>query len=59
MGNEDKRGRKKEKEGRGFGRLPSFFFPSFLLVFLMAAYVTSRAKARVGWENQEKERKVC
>ena len=29
----DKRGRKKEKEGRGFGRLPSFFFPHFSLVF--------------------------
>ena len=28
--NEDKRGRKKEKEGRGFGELPSFFFPAFL-----------------------------
>ena len=26
----DKKGRKKEKEGRGFGRLPSFFFPPFL-----------------------------
>ena len=25
--------RKKEKEGRGFGRLPSIFFPHFLLVF--------------------------
>ena len=25
---------KKEKEGMGFGRLPSFFFPPFLLVFL-------------------------
>ena len=33
--NKDKRGRKKEKEGRGFGRLPSFFFPPFLLVSLM------------------------
>ena len=30
VGNEDKGGRKKEKEGRDFGRLPSF-----LLVFLM------------------------
>ena len=32
-GNKNKRGQKKEKEGRGFGRLPSFFFPSFLFVF--------------------------
>ena len=23
------------KEGRGFGRLPSFFFPPFLFIFLM------------------------
>ena len=28
----NKRGRKKEKEGRGFGRLPSFSFPPFLLI---------------------------
>ena len=27
-----------EKEGRGFGGLPSFFFPPFLLVFLMIVY---------------------
>ena len=32
VGNKDKRGRKKEKEGWGFGRLPSFFFPPFSLV---------------------------
>ena len=36
-GNKNKRGRKKEekgkKEGRGFGRLPSFFFPPFLFVY--------------------------
>ena len=32
-GSGDKKGRKKEKEGRGFGRLPSFFFPPFLFVF--------------------------
>ena len=32
VGNKNKRGRKKEKEGRGFGRLPSFFFV-FLTVF--------------------------
>ena len=32
-GSRDKKGRKKEKEGRGFGRLPSFFFPPFLFVF--------------------------
>ena len=32
VGNKDKRGRKKEKEGRGFEELPSFFFPPFLLV---------------------------
>ena len=32
IGNKDKRGRKKEKEGRGFGRLPSFIFLPFLLV---------------------------
>ena len=31
VGNKDKRGRNKEKEGRGFGRLPSF---SFILFFL-------------------------
>ena len=29
-GSKDKKGRKKEKEGRGFGRLPSFLFPPFL-----------------------------
>ena len=33
VGNKDKRGRKKEIEGRGLGRLPSFFFPPFLFVF--------------------------
>ena len=32
VGNNDKKGRKKEKEARGFGRLPSFLFPLFLLV---------------------------
>ena len=31
--NKNKRGRKNEKEGRGFGRLPSFFFSPFLFVF--------------------------
>ena len=31
VGNKDKRGREKEKEGRGFGRSPSFFFPPFCL----------------------------
>ena len=30
VGNKNKRGLKKEKEGRGFERLPSFFFPPFL-----------------------------
>ena len=34
VGGRDKRGRKEEKEGRGFGRLPSFFFPSFFVCFL-------------------------
>ena len=34
LGNKIKRGRKKEKEGRSFGKLPSFFFPPFLFVFL-------------------------
>ena len=34
VGNENKRERKKEKERRGFGRLPSFFFPPFLFVLL-------------------------
>ena len=33
VGYTDKRGRKKEKEGRGFGRLPYFFFPPSLCVF--------------------------
>ena len=32
MSNKDKRGQKEEKEGRGFGKLPSFFFPPFLLI---------------------------
>ena len=32
VGSKDKKERKKEKEGRGFGRLPSFFYPPFLLV---------------------------
>ena len=32
VGNKDKRGRKKEKEGRGFGRLP-FFLSSFFVGF--------------------------
>ena len=32
MGNKDKEGRKKEKEGRGFGRLPSSFFLSSFFV---------------------------
>ena len=35
VGYKDERGRKKEKEGRGFGRLPYFFFtPFFLSPFL-------------------------
>ena len=38
VGNKDKRGWKKEKEGRGFGGLLSFFFPPFLLVFLMIVW---------------------
>ena len=33
VANKDKRERKKGNEGRGFGRLPSFYFPSFLFVF--------------------------
>ena len=33
VGNKNKRVRKKEKEGRGFRRSPSFFFPPFLFVF--------------------------
>ena len=33
MENKNKRGRIKEKEGRGFGRLPSFFIPPFLFFF--------------------------
>ena len=32
VGNNDKRGRKIEKEGRGFGRLPHFFYPPIFLV---------------------------
>ena len=32
VGNKDKRRQKKEKEGRSFGRLPSFFFPPFFFV---------------------------
>ena len=32
VGNKDKRGRKEEKEGRGFRRLSSFFFPPFLFL---------------------------
>ena len=39
VGNKNKRGRKKEKEGRGFGRLPSFFFPPFLFVFLTICFL--------------------
>ena len=39
VGNKNKRGRKKEKEGRGFGRLPSFFFPPFLFVFLTVCFL--------------------
>ena len=31
VGNKDKWGRKEEKEGRGFGKLPSFCFSTFLL----------------------------
>ena len=31
VGNKDKRGRMEEREGRGFGMLPSFFFPPFCL----------------------------
>ena len=34
VGDKNKKGRKKEKEGKGFGRLPSFFFPPFLFIFL-------------------------
>ena len=40
-GSRDKKGRKKEKEGRGFGRLPSFFFPPFLFVFTKLFFSTS------------------
>ena len=39
VGNKNKRWRKKEKEGRGFGRLPSFFFPPFLFVFLTVCFL--------------------
>ena len=39
VGNKNKRVRKKEKEGRGFGRLPSFFFPTFLFVFLTVCFL--------------------
>ena len=35
----NKKGRKKEKEGRGFGRLPSFFSPPFLFVFLTVCFL--------------------
>ena len=37
-GNKNKRGRKKEEEGRGFQRLPAFFFPPFLFVFLTVSF---------------------
>ena len=33
VGGRDKRGRKKEKEGRSFRRLPSLYFSPFLFVF--------------------------
>ena len=39
VGDKNKKGRKKEKEGRGFGRLPSFFFPPFLFVFLTVCFL--------------------
>ena len=39
VGNKNKRGRKKEKEGRGFGRLPSSFFLPFLFVFLTVCFL--------------------
>ena len=35
VGNKNKRGPKKEKEGRCFGRLPSFFFTPFLFVVFL------------------------
>ena len=38
VGNKDKTGRKKENEGRGFGRLPSFLFV-FSRFFLMVILV--------------------
>ena len=38
VGGKDNRGRKKEKEGRGFGRLPLFFFSSFFVDFLIVIY---------------------
>ena len=34
VGNKDKRGRKKEKEGRGFRRLPFYKLSSFFVCFL-------------------------
>ena len=36
VGNKDNRRGKKEKEERGFRRLPSFFFPPFLLVLSLS-----------------------
>ena len=38
VGNKGKRGRKKEKEGRGFGRLPSFFFLLFCWILIIVYF---------------------
>ena len=35
VGDKNKKGRKKEKEGRGFGRLPSFLFIFLTVCFLV------------------------
>ena len=53
VGNKKKRGRKKEKEGRDFRRLPSFFFPP-LFVF---SRIFSRGdfgvlRIRLAWDSE-------
>ena len=39
VGDKNKKGRQKEKEGRGFERLPSFFFAPFLFIFLTVCFL--------------------
>ena len=39
VGSKENKGRKKKKEGRGFGKLPSFFVPTFCKILEVSGFV--------------------